>query len=129
MNFEDNNVKIMGFVQAEELIDKLCSSDIYIHTAYIENSPNSICEAQYLGLPIISTHVGGIESLLSNGEDGLLVPANDPWLMADSIIQLVQDNDRMSLYANNGYIRAHERHNPKRIEQELLNCYNSIIKK
>lgn len=127
MTFEDNNVKILGMKQPEELIDILCSSNIYVHTAYIENSPNSICEAQYLGLPIISTHVGGIETLLSNGYDGILIPANDPWRMASEIIKLSKDELMMVEYGRRSMEHAYKRHNPEKILLDLLKCYKDVI--
>lgn len=89
----------MGNVQADRLVDLLCSSTMLVHTAYIENSPNAICEAQYLGVPVISTMVGGIASLVRNGKDGKLVAANDPWQLANAIIELVNDPERMRFYS------------------------------
>lgn len=125
--FVENNVNILGFTQPDVLIDFLCESTMYVHTAYIENSPNSLCEAQYLGLPVISTHVGGIETLLDGGNDGVLVPANDPWQMANSILQLANDKIRMNMYSVNGFNHAHNRHNPDNILHDLISCYNSIV--
>lgn len=128
MRFEENNVNILGFTKPEDLIELLCKSTMYVHTAYIENSPNSICEAQFLGLPIISTHVGGIESLLNGGKDGILLPANDPWQMANSIIQLGKDEKRMKMFSENSYAHSHKRHSTENILSDLLNCYHSVLK-
>ena len=89
--FEENNVSFLGFTKPDDLTKILCESTMYVHTAYIENSPNSVCEAQCLGVPIISTNVGGISSLVEDGKQGILVPANDPWQMANSIIELSND--------------------------------------
>lgn len=125
--FEENSINVLGFIKPDELIEVLCSSTMYVHTAYIENSPNSICEAQYLGVPIVSTHVGGIETLLDAGKDGFLIPANDPWRMADAIIQLSEDEARLKEYSKNSYEHAHKRHNPENIKRDLLVCYRDVI--
>ena len=113
--------------QADELIDLLCQSTFYVHTAYIDNSPNSICEAQYLGLPVISTHVGGIETLLENGQNGILVPANDPWRMAYEIINLSQNDDLILEYSSRSMACARNRHNPQKILSDLIKSYKDII--
>lgn len=126
--FDANNVYILGFTKPDDLVDILCESTMYVHTAYIENSPNSLCEAQYLGLPVISTHVGGIETLLDGGKDGILVPANDPWQMANAILQLSNNEQKMREYGNSGYQHSHNRHNPNNILNDLLKCYKSIIR-
>lgn len=121
------NVRIMGMLNAEDLSDLLIKTDIYIHPAYIDNSPNSICEAQYLGLPIIATYVGGIPSLIENKIDGLLVPANAPYDLANEIINLSKDNNRQIMYSTNSRKKAIERHNPENIYKDLIYVYNTIL--
>jgi len=127
--FEDCNLRVLGFKQPEELIDILCNSTIYVHTAYIDNSPNSICEAQCLGVPVISTNVGGIPTLVRDGIDGVLVPANDPWQMADAIIQLSSDKERLKLYSETSRSFALRRHDDEQIKRQLMFCYNTLLDK
>lgn len=127
LRFRDLNINILGFKQASEMIDILCSSTIYVHTAYIENSPNSICEAQCLGVPVVSSNVGGISTLVNDKDDGVLVPANDPWQMADAIIQLSANRSLMIQYSERAREKALKRHNDENIKKQLLNCYNSLL--
>lgn len=127
--FSDCNINILGFMQPEDMTTLLCNSTMYVHTAYIENSPNSLCEAQILGVPVVSTNVGGISSLVGDGVDGILVPANDPFRMAYEILSLYNDKNRMRDYSIKGMARAKERHNPENIAKDLMNCYNTIINK
>lgn len=125
--FEENNIKLIGFTKPSDLRKNLCQSTLYVHTAYVENSPNSICEAQILGVPVVSTNVGGISTLL--GEEGTMVPANDPWQMANAIIELTHDKEKMERFSKNGREKALKRHNTENIKSQLLDCYNNIIKK
>ena len=69
--FAEAGITLFGPVDANQLIDLLCNATMYVHTAYIENSPNSLCEAQILGVPIVSTYVGGISTLLAEGKEGV----------------------------------------------------------
>lgn len=128
MRYADNNINILGFCTPEQLIDIMCNSTMYVHTAYIENSPNSICEAQLVGMPIVSTMVGGISTLVRNGEEGDLLPANDPWQIANAIMELSKDNERMMRYSKNSRQHALERHNPENIMNQLLKCYKDLTK-
>lgn len=125
--FEDNNITFLGFIDPQTLQRHLLSSTMYVHTAYIENSPNSICEAQCLGVPIVSTNVGGISTLIKNGEQGDLVPANDPWQMAYSIIMLSKDKERMLRYSQNSKVVALKRHDDAHIREQLLNVYHELL--
>lgn len=127
MSFEENNIIFLGFIEPHELSKHLTNATMYIHTAYVENSPNSICEAQCLGVPIVSTNVGGIASLVKDGEQGILVPANDPWQMAYAIIKLAKDDNLMMHFSNNSKEAARHRHSDERIKEQLLRTYQTII--
>ena len=124
--YKENHVKLIGYTQPLELKKLLCESTMYVHTAYVENSPNSICEAQLLGVPVVSTYVGGIPTLL--GDDGIMVPANDPWQMANAIIELAHDRKKMSVFSKNGRKRALERHDKENVKRQLFACYNEMLK-
>lgn len=127
LRFEDNNIVLHGFVGPDDLVKLLIDSDIYVHPVYLDNSPNSICEAQYLGLPIVATYVGGVPSLIENGKDGILVPANHPFEMTYQIIRLAHDLDLQQNLSDASVLKAHKRHNPNAILRDLLNCYHSVI--
>ena len=66
-----------GWVSGDKKIELLNKSDAYILPSYKEGLPISILEAMSYGMPIISTPVGGIPEIVSNGENGYLVePGN-----------------------------------------------------
>ena len=63
--------------------------DIFINTSNIDNTPVSIMEAMALGLPIVSTNVGGIPYLIDDGVTGLLINSSDSDQMAEKINELI----------------------------------------
>lgn len=121
------NVKVMGTASKEELVEALCKTNCYVHTSYIDNSPNSLCEAQILGVPILATHVGGISSLIDDGCNGILFPANAPYTAASLIKQLTSDRELAERLSSNAIEKATKRHNPNDIKESLLNIYRDII--
>jgi len=124
----DVNLVPCGNKDAKDLLLELQNADLYVHASYIDNSPNSICEAQLIGLPVISTNVGGISSLfLDTVKDESLVPANDPYYMASHIISIINDQNAMIRMADANYTFARNRHNDKSIAKSLISCYNAII--
>lgn len=126
INSQEVNVKFNGIVDSNYLREKLVEADIYVNTSYIDNSPNSLCEAQILGLPIISTNVGGISSIIKHEYSGVLVPANDPFILASEIEKLIKNSEQALLYSKNGRNEASIRHDAKRIVSALKLIYNSI---
>ncbi len=125
--FEEFNVKMMGYKTPRELTKILTSSSIYVHTAYIENSPNSICEAQWMGVPVVSTNVGGISTLVKDRVNGFLVPANDPWQMANAIVNLSNDRTKMNSFSMNGKATAMKRHDDNHIKEQLTDTYRRVL--
>lgn len=125
----DVNVNIRGAVDKDTLVNELCDSTCYVHTSYIDNSPNSLCEAQYLGVPVIATNVGGISSLVENGKTGLLYPANDPYTLAALISDVIENPDVATKLSQNERICAIARHDPTIIKESLLKIYKAICNK
>ena len=125
--FSFNNVSFLGKQTAQELVSLLLDADLFIHPSYIENSPNSVCEAQILGLPVIATSVGGISSLVENNKTGILCPANDPYYLSGKIIALLNDPKQMQYLGENARIAANQRHNRKKILENIENIYLQII--
>ena len=120
------NVHYMGVMQADEIVSALLQSSVYVHPSYIDNSPNSLCEAQILGLPVIGTYVGGIPSLIENRVTGILVPANGSYELA-YLLQYIQGHpDFCRELSHNGFAVAMKRHNKEKILKELITVYNKL---
>ena len=128
LKYEDCNIILSGFIGPDELQKTLLSANLYVHSAYIDNSPNSVCEAQYLGLPIIATYAGGIPSLIENGKEGILIHTNAPYMLASKIIRLSKDEELCRSLGEASRKRAMERHKPENIVKDLFACYEAVIK-
>ena len=113
--------------QADNLSDELINSDMYVHMSHIENSPNSVCEAMILGIPVIASFTGGTASMLENGKEGLLLQDGDPYVYAGAIVDYYLHFDKAMSYGEKARQRALVRHNPKRIVGQLLDAYNNVL--
>lgn len=85
------NVVFTGKLKKKDWAKLSCDYDFFINTTNIDNTPISVIEAMSLGLPVISTGVGGMPVLIEDGEDGLLVAENDEAAMAKKIIGLIEN--------------------------------------
>ena len=121
------NIKFLGSVEEELLIQELLQSHIYVATSHIENSPNSLCEAQILGLPCIATHAGGTISLLEDDKEGILIQDGDPYSMAGAIMEIKNNYDKAIMLGENSRKRALARHDPQKITSDLLEIYKTIL--
>lgn len=121
------NIKFMGMLNQESLAQALLKAGIYVMASHIENSPNSLCEAQMLGLPCIATNAGGTSSLLEDGKDGILIQDGDPFAMAGAILEMNENYDQAITYGKNARQKAQLRHNQEKITEDLLKIYNTVL--
>lgn len=101
-----DSVKITGVLKKEEWHKIAEKSDIFINTTNIDNTPVSVMEAMALGLPIVSTNVGGLPYLIENNIDGKLVKKNDPKLMYEAINHLLTNNYETIKIVKNARIKS-----------------------
>lgn len=73
---------------------------------HYEGTPRMILESWASGAPVVSTRVGGIPSLVNDGEDGLLVPPGDDAALVEAIKRTYHDADLRRRLVANGYRRA-----------------------
>jgi len=99
---------LTGKLTKEEWTDKSADYDIFINTTNFDNHPVSVIEAMALGLPVISTNVGGIPFLIKDRDEGILVPANDKDKFVSEIENLISDNKFSSEISAKGRKKAEE---------------------
>ena len=102
----EKNIHFTGVLKKSAWIDLSKECDIFINTTNYDNMPVSVVEAMALGLPVVSTDVGGLKFLHKDGEDALLVPRNDISAMVKKIKLLINDSTLASNLSINGRKKA-----------------------
>lgn len=123
LNHSNLNIKMVGKLNAECIRNRFKEADVFVHPSYIDNSPNSVCEAQILGLPVIACNVGGLSSLIEDNVTGKLIPSNGIHELA-SLLSSFNDNKSSFLrFADKGKKVAYERHKKETILNDVLSAY------
>ncbi len=127
LHASDIHIDLLGAKSAAEVIEVLLQSDLYVQASHIENSPNSVCEAMALGMPIVASFAGGTSSMLENGEEGILIQDGNPYELAGAIMEAREDYSNAVRMGGNARNRALQRHNPDNVVKELMAVYNKIL--
>lgn len=96
------SVNFTGQLAKEDWWKLASDHDIFINTTHFDNTPISIMEAMALGLPVVSTNVGGIPYLLTDEKNALLVKDNDDIAMTKSILNLLENKEKSNLIITSG---------------------------
>jgi glycosyltransferase involved in cell wall biosynthesis len=84
-----NQVTFLGVRHDIPVLLSLAS--IFVFPSRFEGMPNAVLEAMSQGLPVIATAVQGVDEIIHNGENGLLVPLEDPLALSNAILRLLRD--------------------------------------
>jgi glycosyltransferase involved in cell wall biosynthesis len=78
----------------DDAVRIVAAMDVFVLASHYEGLPLVVMEAMSLGVPVVATAVGGLPELLTDTEEGLLVPPGRSDLIADAIASLVADPER-----------------------------------
>lgn len=84
-------VEFTGKLSKPEWHKKAENFNVFINTTTVDNMPVSVIEAMALGLPVVSTNVGGLSFLIENNVDGILVEPNNVEAFKTAILKLKND--------------------------------------
>lgn len=95
-----DNVKFLGIRQ--DVLRIMSAADLFVLSSRWEGLPMVLLEAMGMGAAVISTNVEGVDQVIKNGENGILVPVEDPELISKAIIHLLTDLEERKRLAKNG---------------------------
>lgn len=108
-----------------EITSKYLESSGLIMSSHYEGMPMVLLEAMACGLPLISFNCQcGPEDLIKNGQNGFLVPEGDINALADSIINLIEDDNLRVKMGENSYKDI-----DKYLKDEIMNKWNNVFNK
>ena len=105
----------------------LAVADVVVHTA-VEPEPFGmvLVEAMAWGKVVIASDSGGPREIVRHGETGLLVPPNDPALLARALVRLIEDSELRDRMGKAGAARFEEAFLASRMTRELHQVYEEI---
>ena len=120
-------IAFLGKLSAEEMKEQFLLCQTYICASALENSPNSVGEAMLLGVPVVASNTGGILSMITNREDGILFQKGNHEELANCIIELWNNDELCNKLSQNARKRAQSTHNPDSNYVRLLEIYHQIM--
>lgn len=116
-----NNIEFVGLLSENEMIKEYLNAHLFICPSSIENSPNSVGEAQILGVPTIASYVGGIPDMIRHAETGFLYRFEEVEMLSGYIKKIFTNVKLARKLSINSIESAEKRHDKK------MNCEKTMI--
>jgi hypothetical protein len=120
------NVEFLG--RRGDIPEILSGLDVLVlATTVPEGFGRVIIEAFASGVPVVATGVGGVTEIIRDGENGLLVPPEDPQSMSDAIVRLLKDTSLARDIVRRARKDAEDRFNLDRMITETVRVYEEAL--
>ena len=123
----NDNFTFTGF--RKDVPDLLRASDVFVLTSLDEGLPNVILEAMAAGIPVVATHVGGVNELVVDKVTGFLVQPKDVRAIADGIARLLNDEDLASKMGQDGAERVRQEFTLEKNVDELERLFERELER
>ena len=100
---------------------------LVLATTVPEGFGRVIVEAFAAGVPVVATSVGGVAEIIRDGENGLLVPPEDPQAMSEAIVKVIKDRKLAKEISARARKDAEERFNLDRMITETVRVYEEAL--
>lgn len=121
------HVHFLGSLSEAQMKQQFLDANVYVMPSAIENSPNSLCEAQILGTPVVASYCGGTPTLLIEGQTGYFYRYEEFEQLAQLVMRLFEIENGIGLSATEMEV-ADKRHDREKNAQRLAEIYNDIMR-
>lgn len=122
-----DKITFLGVLDEEQMAKQYVQANVFICPSSIENSPNSVGEAQLIGTPCVASYVGGTMDMIEDGKTGLLYRFEETVMLAQRVCQIFADNTLTKMLSREERIVAAYRHDKEINAKQLSSIYKSIL--
>jgi glycosyltransferase involved in cell wall biosynthesis len=103
----------------------LAGADLFVHPSLDDAFPTVLLEAMAAGLPVVASRVGGIPEIVTDEENGLLVPPGNAKVLAIAIARLLR-NETERNRMQQGAVRAADQFSARAWIDRLMSLYREV---
>ena len=120
-----DQIQMPGF--CDDIFSMLSTAHLFVLPSLHESSPNALIEAMAVGLPCIASSVGGVLDLIDHQENGLLIPPQASGALAETINDLLTNQELAVYLGRNARRKIEEMFNNDKSIQQLQAVYQDCL--
>jgi glycosyltransferase involved in cell wall biosynthesis len=124
--FKDRNATFAGYLNGDDLTAAYCAADVFVFPSAIETFGLVVAEAMAVGLPVVSSRVGGVPELIKHGHNGYIFEVNDTEQMTAHVQDLI-DHPEKRQQMGQAALQAVQGLTWEAINDDLLAEYQRLI--
>jgi len=102
----------------------LQSFDVFCLPSYAnEGVPQALMQAMACALPVVTTAVGSIDEIVTDGDTGIIVPAENDMRLRVEISNLLDDRERRAALGTRARAEAHARFGEALMVQRMIEVF------
>lgn len=121
-----DRIHFTGMLDAERMAQEYRMANVFVCPSSIENSPNSLGEAQLMGCPVVASYVGGVPDMVDHGNTGLLYRFEETEMLASAICHIFDDDSLAVSLSKNGISAARQRHDGEKNAKTMIEIYRKV---
>jgi len=125
-DFKDH-VTLLGNISGEVKNITFGNADIFLLPTHNDNMPNVILEAMASGLAIVSTNIGEIPDMVTNGVNGFIVEAGDTKQLAEKLLLLIESDELRYNMGQASYRKAREGYSIEVGVSKMKNVFENLL--
>jgi len=125
----NKSIEAVGEKLADELLSYYAASDCFVFPSYREGFPNTVIEAGAMDLPCIVTDINGSREIISQGENGIIIPSKNEEQLYKAMKQMITDENSRKQMTGNARKMIADRFEQSFVRQCLYDYYEEILEK
>lgn len=121
-----DRVKLLGGVSQEQLRAELSEAALFILPSLQENAPMAIAESMAAGVPVVTSNVCGMRTMVEDGKAGFLVEPRNIGQIAEKVGTLLRDESLREQMSGYGRALALKTYHPDAVVGQTLSLYRRI---
>jgi glycosyltransferase involved in cell wall biosynthesis len=109
--------------------DLLAATDVSVLTSDFEGLANALLEAMSVGLPVVTTDYPGVEEIITDRQEGFVVPREDAQTMAEAICRLLDRDDLRREMGQCGVRTVKTRFSMEAMASNLFSIYRTCLER
>jgi glycosyltransferase involved in cell wall biosynthesis len=123
-----SHIHCLGFKRGKALNDLISHSICCIAPSIVyDNCPLSILEAYAFGKPVIGSKIGGIPELITDGEDGFVVPPGDISALRERLLWMQTNKDKATKMGAKGRLKVESNFNADLHYKKIMDVYRQFL--